>query len=146
MNEKGNRYALAALKDKRATLASEIVQLERQLRHRRDMLVHVDATLKFLDPSIDTEAIPNKRVPKRIMLFRAGELTRAVMDAMREYDRPVATAEVIEAVMKSKGLGPEARTALYAKVRSTLAYQQRQGKVTKAGEQKSARWALMDNT
>jgi CII-binding regulator of phage lambda lysogenization HflD len=143
MNEKGNRYALAALKDKRATLASEIVQLERQLRHRRDMLVHVDATLKFLDPSIDTEAIPNKRVPKRIMLFRAGELTRAVMDAMRQHDRPVALVEIVEALMKAKGLGPDSRAALFAKVRSTLAYQQRQGKVTKSGEQKGARWRLM---
>jgi hypothetical protein len=98
MNEKGNRYALAALRDKRATLASEIVQLERQLRHRRDMLVHVDATLKFLDPAIDTDAIRSKR-PKRVMLFRAGELTRAVTDAMREYDRPVALVEIVTAIM-----------------------------------------------
>lgn len=36
MNEKGSRYALAALEDKRASLASEIVQLERKLRHRRE--------------------------------------------------------------------------------------------------------------
>jgi hypothetical protein len=49
---RGDRYALSALKDKRATLASEIIHLERQLRHRREMLVHVDATLRLLDESI----------------------------------------------------------------------------------------------
>ena len=141
MNEKGNRYALAALRDKRAALASEIVQLERQLRHRRDMLVHVDATLKILDPDVDVSGIPSRR-PKRVMLFRQGELTRAVLDAMREHDRPVALVEIVTAIMKAKGLGPDSRTALLSKVRSTLAYQQRQGKVVKSGEQKAARWAI----
>lgn len=62
MNEKGNKYAIAALRDKRATIASEIVQLERQLRHKRENLVHVDATLAILDPDSNPEAIPNNRV------------------------------------------------------------------------------------
>lgn len=143
MNEKGNRYAMAALRDKRATLASEIIQLERQLRHRRDMLVHIDATLRFLDPDIDVAAIPNKRPPQRVMLFRQWELTRAVFDAMRQHDGPVALVEIVTAVMKDKGLGPDSRPALFSKVRSTLAYQQRAGKVTKTGEQKAARWHLV---
>jgi hypothetical protein len=143
MNEKGNRYALAALRDKRATLASEIVQLERQLRHRRDMLVHVDATLKILDPAIDIEAIPNKRRPQRVMLFRAGELTRAVLDAMRTRAEPMSGPEIVAAILQAKGLSEDARTALRAKVRSTLAYQQRQGKLAKSGEQKSARWTII---
>jgi hypothetical protein len=67
MNEKVNRYALAALKNKRATIASQIVQRERQLRHRRAKLLN--ATLKILDPEIDTEAIPNKRPPKRVSCY-----------------------------------------------------------------------------
>jgi hypothetical protein len=142
MTPNANRYALAALRDKRATLASEIVQLERQLRHRRDMLIHVDATLKILDPAIEIDAIRSKR-PKRVMLFRAGELTRAVLDAMREHDRPVALVEIVTAIIKAKGLGPDSRPALFAKVRGTLAYQQRQGKVAKTGEQKAARWHLV---
>ena len=39
---RGDRYALSALKNKRAELASEIVGIERQLRHRREALGHVD--------------------------------------------------------------------------------------------------------
>ena len=31
--------------------------------------MHVDATLRLLDESIDIHAIPNKRPPKRIKLF-----------------------------------------------------------------------------
>src|SRR5205809_505456 len=70
MNDKGNRYALSALKNRRAPFASEIVSLERQMRHCKESLVHVDATLRLLDESIDIDAIPNKRPPRRVKLFR----------------------------------------------------------------------------
>jgi len=86
MNDKGNRYALTALRDKRAGLAGEIVQLERQLRHRREALGHVDATLRLLDPSVEIDAIPNKRLTKRIKLFRQGELGRLIVGVLRESD------------------------------------------------------------
>lgn len=45
-------YALSALKNKRATIASEIVQLERQLRHLKEPLVYGDGTLRLLDPTL----------------------------------------------------------------------------------------------
>lgn len=38
---RGDRYALTALRNRRASLASDIVQLERKLRHCRESLVHV---------------------------------------------------------------------------------------------------------
>jgi hypothetical protein len=53
---RGDRYALSAHR-KRASLDSDIVQLERKLRHCRDSLVHVDVTLKLLDPDLEPEAI-----------------------------------------------------------------------------------------
>jgi hypothetical protein len=34
MNDKGNRYAICALKDRRATMAGEIVQMKEGIRHR----------------------------------------------------------------------------------------------------------------
>jgi hypothetical protein len=34
MNEKGNRYVIHALKDRRATVAGEIVQFKRAIRDR----------------------------------------------------------------------------------------------------------------
>jgi hypothetical protein len=43
-------------------LASELVQLEAKLRHRKEAFGHVDATLRLLDPSVDIDAIPNKRL------------------------------------------------------------------------------------
>jgi hypothetical protein len=57
-NENGNRYALHALKDKRATLAGEIADLKKQLAWRVQQLDHVDACLTIFEPTGDPAAIP----------------------------------------------------------------------------------------
>jgi hypothetical protein len=135
-------YALAALKNKRSTIASEIVQLERQLRHRKELLVHVDATLKLLGPSIEVEAIPNKRPPQRVHLFRSGELGRLIIDAIRRADRPVRLSEIVDDLLRVGGHDDGARRMLTLRVRSNLAYQVRQGKVRKEGDGRGSMWHL----
>lgn len=142
MDDKGNRYALSALTKRRGELASEIVELERKLRHRKELLVHVDATLKLLDPSIEVEAVPNRRL-KRVKLFRQGELGRAIRDALRVAGgRPLSTAEIVEHVIAMGGHGPEARKAVAPRVRGNLAYLVRQRAVEKTGDQREAKWQL----
>jgi hypothetical protein len=141
--DRGARYALSALRKKRAELASEIVHLERQLRHRKDSLGHVDATLRLLDPSIDTKEIPNKRYVKRVKLFRQGELGRMILGALRDGNgQPVTTAAVVTAILKAGGHGEAARTALAPRIRSNLAYLERRRLVTKLGDRTSACWRL----
>lgn len=143
MNDKGNKYALAALKDKRASLASEIVQVERKLRHLKESLVHVDATLRLLDPSIQPETIPKKRLlPQRIKLFRQGELGRLIRDALRVGGGPLSTAQIVAHILDVGGHGPEAKRALAPRVRGNLAYLERRGVVAKDGDRREARWRL----
>jgi len=143
MNEKGSRYALSALKRKRASLAAEIVQLESKLKARRDSLGHVDACLMLLDPSCAVEDIPNKRLPKRVKLFRQGELGRLILGALRQSDgKPLSTAQIVDAVLAAGGHGKDARPALRMRVRGNLGYLERRGKVTKLGARASARWTL----
>jgi hypothetical protein len=50
-NEKGNRYAIHVLKDRRATMAGEIVQMKEGIAYREEQLTHLDAVLRELDPS-----------------------------------------------------------------------------------------------
>lgn len=142
MRDSTNRYALAVLKDKRATLASEIVHLERQIRARKDSLAHVDATLKLLDPSIETGSIPNKRLSKRIRLFRQGELGRLILGALRSSERPLRTAEIVSAILSAGGHGESARATVAPRVRGNLAYLERRGKVEKISVGLQARWRL----
>lgn len=139
---RGDRYALSALRNKRASLASEIVQLERQLRHCRESLVHVDATLRLLDPNANPDAIPNKRSPKRIKLFRQGELGRLILDVLRQASEPVSTYDVATAMLRAGGHGEEARRTVAPRVRGNLAYLHNRRKVTKHENAGVVRWSL----
>jgi hypothetical protein len=139
---RGDRYALSALRNKRAALASEVAQLERQVRHRKEALGHVDATLRLLDPSVDIDAIPNRRIVKRIKLFRQGELGRMIVGVLREAHGPIGTHAIVAAILKAGGHGPSAKPTMMPRVRGNLAYLHRRRKVIKSGVGKTTRWAL----
>jgi hypothetical protein len=139
---RGDRYALSALRKKRAELASEIVRLEGQIRHRKEALGHVDATLRLLDPSVDIDAIPNKRIVKRVKLFRQGELGRLIVGVLREADTHLTTHAITSQVLAAGGHGESARRALGGRVRGNLAYLQRRSVVVKIGDGRDARWRL----
>lgn len=143
MNEKGNRYALAALKERRALLASEIISLERQLKHRKQLIVHVDQTLRLLDPSIDPKTIKNKRPTRRIKLFRHGELGRMILGALRNANGgPLSTHQIVDGIIADGEHGEGARTALTPRVRGNLQYLLRRGLVTKSEDGRAARWMV----
>jgi hypothetical protein len=100
MEEKSNQYALAALKDKRATLAGEIVDLKKQLAWRVSQLDHVDACLTIFEPGFDIKAVGIKRPRKRVKLFRQGELGRLIIDALRRAGKPLGTHEITSALLR----------------------------------------------
>jgi hypothetical protein len=142
---RGDKYAIAALKNKRASMASEIVQLERQLRHLKESVGHVDYTLKLLDPECDPDTIPNKRPVRHAKLFRQGELGRMILGALRDAERERSTAEIVAAVLAAGGYGEGARRAIRPRVQSNLGYLTRRGMVVKRGSGKATRWQLVNS-
>ncbi len=143
MSNNGNRYAIAALKTKRGALASDIIRVNEQLRHLKSCIQNVDATLKILNPSISIDAIPIKRSRKRVKLYRQGELSRLIRDALREAgDQPISIYDIVTRLMEEGGHGEESRVAIRARVRSNLHHLERTGAVRKVGEQKTAKWGL----
>lgn len=143
MNDNGNHYALAALKDKRATLAGEIADLKKQIAYRHEALAHVDACLQIMDPAIVPEAIRARRVVKRVKLFRQGELGRLIIDALRRAERPQGTHAVVSALLDVGGYSESARSALTPRVRGNLCYLEKRGKVAKTGRGKAVVWELV---
>lgn len=141
-SEKGNKYALAALKDQRARLAGEIVTFQKRLAWAQEQIRHVDASLQLLDPQLFPDLIPMKRPQKRIKLFRQGELGRLIVDALRRAGKPLGTHAVVTAVLAAGGHGESARPALGPRVRGNLAYLEGRGTVTKAGTGKAVVWCL----
>ncbi|HEX3652773.1 MAG TPA: hypothetical protein VHU18_08115 [Rhizomicrobium sp.] len=140
--DNGNKYALAALKHKRASLAGEIVSLEKSLAWKRSQLEHVDATL-----AIFGEADPDKVKPvkpyKRIALFKQGELAQLVRDALRKAAKPLTLSQVVANVTAELGHGEEAIPAMRHRVRASLQYLSREKhSVTKQGNGSRVLWTL----
>ena len=142
MNDKSNKYALAALKQQRGKLAGEIADLKKRLTWAEGQLVHVDATIHLLSPTTDTEALPAIRPQKRIKLFRQGELGRLITDALRRAGKPLQTQEVVSAVLVAGGHDESARAALSPRVRTGLHYLEKNDRVAKAGRGRAVTWTL----
>lgn len=143
MNDLGNKYALAALRERRAEMAGEITEAERRLRNLKAAIVHVDATLRLFDPDADPSTIASKRPYRRTKLFGQGKLNRLILDALRDADRPMATLEVVDSIVATLGYGPDAAKGMKGRVRANLLYLWKtRGLVTKEGERETARWSL----
>lgn len=143
MNEKSNKYAVAALKDRRATLAGEIVQFKQGIQYREEQLAHLDATLRILDPEYRADTIAPKRL-RRVKLFGNGELNRLIIDALRRADgKALSTPAVADSIIAAKGYGSEAKYALIRRVRANLSYLLRHREaVEKVGNRMMAKWRL----
>jgi len=142
MNDTSNKYALAALKDKRASLAGEIRDLKAKVAKRQAALAHVDETIRVFEPDFDVDSIPTKRPRKRVKLFRHGELGRLILDALRKAGEPLSTPQITSYIIEAQGHDESARRALAPRVRGNLAYLHGRGIVEKIGERTGAKWAL----
>lgn len=142
MTPNGNKYALAALKHKRASLAGEIASLEQSVAWKRSQLEKLDATLELFgegDPDKIKPVKPYKRVP----LFKQGELAQLVRDALRKAAKPLTLSQVVANVTAELGHGEEAIPAMRHRVRASLQYLQREkGTVTKSGNGTRVLWGL----
>ncbi len=129
-----NKYALAAIRERRAELSGEITSLESRLRHLRCSLVHVDATLRMFAPDADPEEIRAKKPYRRTKLFGAGKLNRLILGALRRGERPMTTAEVVDSIVAELGYGEDAKAGMRNRVRANLQYLSRvRGRVVKVG-------------
>lgn len=77
--------AIARLIEKRAEIAGELRQLHKRMLQLRTDLAHVDGALRVLDPGIELEKLAPKRIEFRPRYFKRGQLTRLVLDFMREH-------------------------------------------------------------
>ena len=146
MNELSNKYALAALRERRAIIGGEITQTEERLRYLRRAVENIDGTLRLFDPDADPTKIKSKRTYRRVKLFGSGKLGRLVTDALRKGGRPMGIGEIVASIVETLGYGPEAAKGMTQRVRANLLYQTKvRGVVRKDGERENARWALASN-
>jgi hypothetical protein len=137
--------AVNALRNRRASITGQIEMHQREIERLRVDLVHLDATMRLLDPGTDpNDIMPRRRLPKRSHYFDRGEQSRRVYQALRE--RGIVTAvELALAAMADKGI-PETdkgvRQDFVARFTNTLHDQLRRGTVERIGELRNVRWKL----
>jgi hypothetical protein len=142
MKETSNRYAVAALRERRASIDGEIKALEVQLRNLNEALCHLDATLSMFDPDYDPKTVRARRRYERQKLFGKGKLSRMILDTLRRAERPLAYREVIEAIAGEMGYGAKPPAAIVGNVRAGLRYLAKRGTVAREGDRKAARWRI----
>ena len=97
-------YAISGLRRKRARLAGEIAQAERQLADKYIALGNLDAVIRLFQPATNPELIPGIRPTRRGLFFRHGEQIRLCVEALREAGRPMSARQVAEYALLAKGL------------------------------------------
>jgi hypothetical protein len=143
MNENGNKYALAALRERRAVIGGEITETERKLRYLRDALTYIDGALRQFDPDSDPTTIAGKRPYRRTKLFKKGKLNTLILNALRERGRPMGLAEIVSAIVSILGHGEVITKEITPRVRAGLLYLTTIRRLTvKTGDRATARWAI----
>ncbi len=94
-------HVIAALVNKRARLAGELAKLDRTRLQVCDDLSHVDAALRIFGFWGDPEGIRPKATYKR--LFRRGELSRLIQQALREKGGEAVNQEIAAYILRRKG-------------------------------------------
>lgn len=141
----GQSYAIAALIDQRAKIAGLILDLEKELGRHRASLLHLDATLKLLDPTIKIHGIRAKhRMADRSGYFAMGELSQRCQDAIRVAgDKGITADELATACMRDKGLDAgdaPLRTDFIRRFHWALGRLQRDGRIDRLGHGRGVRW------
>lgn len=96
-------HVVTALIRKRGEIAGRIEHTQTQLRQLVIDLDNLDATLRLFKPDIDLEEIRPKPLPPRHHAFK-GEISRIVLSALRQSDKPLTTHDLAQHVMAGRGL------------------------------------------
>lgn len=142
----GDQIAIYALRRKRAHLAGEIEQAQRAIQKQRATLATLDAVIRLFEPVSNPELIaPIRPRAKGDPLFRMGELTRLVLAALREAEKPIRVGHINGYILAAKGLEEadhRVKTRIAEKVRGALKRMSRGGTVRKIVDWPEMWWEL----
>ena len=94
-------HVITGLKTRRASIAAEIDDLERQRQRLLSALRHVDAVLELEGYDGDCEAMQGKR--KRRFMFRRGQLTRLILAAERDHGADKTHRDIAMIIIRRLG-------------------------------------------
>jgi hypothetical protein len=135
-------YTLGELFEKRAELAGLINQAEKHAKKLRADLIHVEAAIRILRPGIELPKIVPRRIEFRPRYFKRGQLTRLLLDYIREHgDGPIKVADLMPLVKGDRALSRIEEDRLRVTVHQALHKIAKRGTIEQiAPEGRIVRW------
>jgi len=97
-------HTISGLLQKRRDMLTEAERLRDRLAEIRNDLQALDRTLGMLGHKGDLDAMMPRQ--KRQVIFGRGELVRAILDELREADKPLRSRELAQALIALRGEDP----------------------------------------
>jgi hypothetical protein len=135
-------FALAELYDKRNELAGLIHLTEQRVRELRADLAHVEAAIRILRPNEDLPAIVRKRIEYRPRYFKRGQLSRLILDWVRQNGaEPFTVNDILPVAVGERELTHRDQEILRTSIHSVLHKLSQRGIVERvAGKGRTVRW------
>lgn len=103
-------HTVTGLLKKRADLFNEAERIRDRMAEIKNDVAAIDRVLGMLGYTGDLNAEMPRQ--KRQVLFGAGELTRAILDVLRDADGPMPTREIARAILAMNEMDPRDRRFL----------------------------------
>jgi len=141
-------YTLTELFDKRNELAGEILQAEKRARELRADLAHVEATIRILRPGIELPKVVPKRIEFRPRYFKRGQLSRVILDYIREHaGEPITVADILPIAVGDRELTHRDKEILRTSIHTVLNKLAKRGTIERAPSQgRIVRWQCISAT
>lgn len=104
-------HVISALVDKRAELGGQISSKQAEIKGLKEVLLHLDRTIKVFSPEFDLRTIKATRTNTRNALFARGEIQRMVLNHMRCATDTVIGREIADEILRIKGIEANAEIA-----------------------------------
>jgi hypothetical protein len=133
-------YTLAKL---HSELAGKLRENKKEARRLTVSMLQVEAVMKLLEPGYSVRAIAVRR-RKPNPWFKRGTVFRSALEALRLAGRPLASREIVVAMLAAKGVtdaSPKAIRDLGGSVKSSL-QNHKGGNVVEDASASPARWSI----
>ena len=98
----GQTHIVSGLVTKRAEIDGQIIARLTEIKDLKQVLHHIDRTIKVFSPEFDLRTIRATRTNTRNALFQHGEAQRLVLGVMREHGEAMTSRQIADAIIDSK--------------------------------------------
>ncbi len=116
----GQTHIVSGLVTKRAEIDGQIISRLAEIKDLKQILHHLDSTIKVFSPEFDLRTIRATRTNTRNALFAHGEAQRLVLGVMREHDDCMTSRQITDAIIERKGFEASAITQVQKDVLNVL--------------------------